>query len=103
MRKNSAENSLSARGERKGFLEERLPLKAREWIEAMVNEEFEAALGGGRHERSGQRRAYARPREEMEPAPSRCGEVAAGSRRRVAGVYEVPGESVEDAANDEQH
>lgn len=62
MRKDSAKGSLSTREERKGFLEERLRLKTREWIEAMVNEELEAALGSGRHERRGQRRGYRKGR-----------------------------------------
>jgi len=56
MKKYSEKGSLPTRGQREGILEDRLRLKTREWIEEMVNEELDAALGTGRHERSEQRR-----------------------------------------------
>ena len=50
--------SLATRAERRGYLEEQLRCKTREWIERMVNEELEIALGVGRYERSETRRGY---------------------------------------------
>jgi transposase-like protein len=47
-----------SREERKGLLEEELRRKAREWIEVMVNEELDDALGIGRYERGDERRGY---------------------------------------------
>lgn len=47
-----------SRGDRFELLEQTLRLKTREWIEWMVNEELEAALGMGRHERGEGRRGY---------------------------------------------
>ena len=58
MKKYSEKGSLPTRGQREEFLEDRLRLKTREWIEEMVNEELDAALGTGRHERSAERRGY---------------------------------------------
>ena len=58
MRKNSTESRLVSREDRFGILEEALRKKTRAWIEQMVNEELEAALGVGRHERAEGRRGY---------------------------------------------
>jgi len=58
VRKNSTESRLLSREDRFGILEEALREKTRDWIEEMVNEELEAALGVGRHERSEGRRGY---------------------------------------------
>jgi len=41
-----------------GFLEDELRYRAREWIEEMVNEELDIALGSGRYERSEERKGY---------------------------------------------
>ncbi len=46
------------RDEMQGFLEERLRERTRGWIEVMVNEELDAALGPGRYERGDGRRGY---------------------------------------------
>lgn len=58
MKKDSGKWPLPTRGQREGLLEDRLREKTREWIEVMVNEELDAALGTGRHERGRQRRGY---------------------------------------------
>jgi len=58
MRKNSTESRLLSREDRFGLLEEALREKTRGWIEQMVKEELEAALGMGRHERGEGRRGY---------------------------------------------
>ena len=47
-----------ARGERRNFLEEELRKKARDWIEVMLQEELESALGIGRYERGSDRKGY---------------------------------------------
>jgi len=58
MGKSITDSGLSTRTERRGYLEEQLRCKTREWIERMVNEELEVALGVGRYERSESRRGY---------------------------------------------
>ncbi|MEW6357712.1 MAG: IS256 family transposase [Planctomycetota bacterium] len=58
MRKSSTESRLLSREDRFGILEEALREKTRGWIEQMVNEELEAALGVGRHERDEGRVGY---------------------------------------------
>jgi len=55
MGKSITDSGLSTRTERRGYLEEQLRCKTREWIERMVNEELEVALGVGRYERSARR------------------------------------------------
>ncbi len=62
MKKDSGKWGLPTRGQREGFLEGKLREKTREWIEVMVNEELDAALGSGRHERGEQRRGYRKGR-----------------------------------------
>jgi len=57
-RENTTEGGLLSREDRFGFLEEVLREKTRGWIERMVNEELDAALGVGRHERGEERRGY---------------------------------------------
>lgn len=58
MMKDSGNWTVPTRGQREGFLERGLRLKTREWIEEMVNEELDAALGTGWRERSPERRGY---------------------------------------------
>jgi transposase-like protein len=58
MGKSITDLSLPTRDERRGYLEEQLRCKTREWIERMVNEELEIALGVGRYERSESRQGY---------------------------------------------
>lgn len=58
MKENSAVLEFPSREERQGFLEEELRRKTREWIERMVNEELEIALGIGRYERGEGRKGY---------------------------------------------
>lgn len=58
MKKDSGNWTLSASEEREGFLEGELRKKTRDWIEQMVNEELNAALGTGCRERSPERRGY---------------------------------------------
>jgi transposase-like protein len=58
MGKSITDSGLAARAERRGYLEEQLRCKTREWIERMVNEELEMALGVGWYERSDTRRGY---------------------------------------------
>lgn len=58
MKNNSGKWGLPTRGQQEVFLEDQLRQKTREWIEVMVNEELDAALGTGRHERGEQRRGY---------------------------------------------
>ena len=58
MKKDSAVLEFPSRAERKEFLEEELRRRTREWIEGMVNEELELALGIGRYERGEGRRGY---------------------------------------------
>jgi transposase-like protein len=58
MKKYSGKWGLPTRGQREEVLEDRLRLKTRGWIEEMVNEELDAALGTGRHQRSAERRGY---------------------------------------------
>lgn len=58
MRKNSTEKTNLSRDDCKNFLEETLRSKTRDWIEAMVNEELEIALGIGRYERGEKRKGY---------------------------------------------
>ena len=52
MRKHGGKWNLPAREEREGILEQKLRGKTREWIEDIVNEELDAALGTGWRERS---------------------------------------------------
>jgi len=58
MGKTITDLGLATTAERRGYLEEQLRCKTREWIERMVNEELEIALGVGRYERSESRRGY---------------------------------------------
>jgi transposase-like protein len=58
MKKSSTVYAIPTREERKGFLEGQLRERAREWIEEMVNEELDIALGIGRYERSEERKGY---------------------------------------------
>lgn len=58
MKKDSGKWTVPTRGQREGFMEEQLRRKTREWIEGMVNEELDAALGTGWRERSAERRGY---------------------------------------------
>lgn len=58
MSKSSTIYAISTREERQGFLEDELREKTREWIEAMVHEELDIALGIGRYERSDERKGY---------------------------------------------
>ena len=58
MKESSAVLRFPSREERQGFLEEELRRKVREWIETMVNEELESALGIGRYERGQGRKGY---------------------------------------------
>jgi len=62
MKKDSAKGSVPTRGQRERFLELELRQKTREWIEEMVNEELDSALGTGWRERSAQRRGYRKGR-----------------------------------------
>jgi transposase-like protein len=39
-------------------IEEKIRLRVREWVEVVLDEELELALGAGRHERTGQRQGY---------------------------------------------
>lgn len=50
--------AFPAREERRDFLEDELRRKARDWIEGMVKEELEIALGIGRYERGEGRKGY---------------------------------------------
>ena len=56
--KDSRLDELSTREERQGYLEEQLRWITREWIERMVDEELEAALGIGWSERGPGRMGY---------------------------------------------
>ena len=58
MGKDSTTLGLRTRNERRGFLEQELRRRTRDWLEQMVNEELEMALGVGRYERSEERRGY---------------------------------------------
>jgi len=58
MKKNTGNVGLPTSEEREGFLEEELRGRTREWIEEMVNEELDVALGMGRYERGETRRGY---------------------------------------------
>lgn len=58
MNKSNAVLEFPSREERKDFLEEELRRRTREWIEVMVNEELELALGIGRYERGEGRLGY---------------------------------------------
>ena len=58
MGKSITDLGLATTAERRGYLEEQLRCRTREWIERMVNEELEIALGVGRYERSESRRGY---------------------------------------------
>jgi transposase-like protein len=58
MSKDAAKTPLPSRTERREFLEQHLRARTREWIEMMVNEELDAALGLGRYERGAERRGY---------------------------------------------
>jgi len=62
VRKSSTESRLLSREGRFGIIEESLREKTRDWIEQMVKEELEAALGVGRHERGDGRRGYRKGR-----------------------------------------
>jgi len=64
MSKDSTTLSLRTTNERRGFLEEELRRRTRDWIEQMVNEELEVALGVGRYERSEERRGYRKGQRE---------------------------------------
>jgi len=58
MGKDSRLGELSTREQRQGYLEEQLRWMTREWIEGMVEEELEAALGIGWDERGPGRLGY---------------------------------------------
>lgn len=58
MKKISTELRMPARGDRRRFLDEELRARTRVWIEEMVNEELDAALGFGRYERGESRKGY---------------------------------------------
>jgi putative transposase len=58
MSKNRADLRLATRAERTETLEGQLRAKTREWIEQIIREEFEAAMGIGWYERGGGRRGY---------------------------------------------
>jgi len=58
MKKHTGNEGLPTSEQRKGFLERELRGKVREWIEEMVNEELDAALGMGWYERGEVRRGY---------------------------------------------
>jgi transposase-like protein len=58
MNKSNAVLEFPSREERKNFVEEELRRRTREWIEMMVNEELELALGIGRYERGEGRLGY---------------------------------------------
>ena len=58
MRKHGGKWNLPAREEREGILEQKLRGKTREWIEDIVNEELDAALGTGWRERSTEPQGY---------------------------------------------
>lgn len=58
MSKSSTIYAIPTREERQGFLEEQIRERTRECIEAIVNEELEAALGIGRYERGEGRKGY---------------------------------------------
>jgi len=58
VKQNKAEVPLPTRKERKEFLEQQLRERTKEWIELMVNEELDAALGIGRYERGAERCGY---------------------------------------------
>jgi len=49
---------LPTSAKRQAFLEQELRRRTREWIQRIVNEELEAALGCGPYERTGERRGY---------------------------------------------
>jgi len=58
MRKCNAEGVDWARSDRETYLEGQLRERTRHWLEAMVNEELDSALGLGRYERGAGRRGY---------------------------------------------
>lgn len=58
MNKSSTIYAIPTREERERFLEDELRYRTREWIEKMVNEELDIALGIGRYERSEERKGY---------------------------------------------
>src|SRR4030042_1974898 len=60
----STEEVMVSRGDRFELLEEALREKTRGWIERMVNEELEVALGVGRHGRDESRRGYRKGQRE---------------------------------------
>ncbi|MBE7560189.1 transposase [bacterium] len=62
MKKDTTKGRQAAREERAGWLEAQLRQRTREWIEEMVEEELDAALGTGRHERSEERLGYRKGR-----------------------------------------
>jgi len=63
-RDDSTVSVFLTRGDRKGFLEDELRRKVRDWIEVMVNEELEIALGIGRYERGDGRKGYRKGKRE---------------------------------------
>ena len=66
MKQDSIVGASWARDERQDFLEDELRLKTRAWIEVMVNEELDQALGLGRGQRGEERLGYRnghRPRQ----------------------------------------
>jgi len=58
MRKDAAKTVFPSRTERREFLEQQLRARTREWIEVMVNEELNVALGLERYERGVERSGY---------------------------------------------
>jgi len=58
MKQDSIVGAVWTRAERREFLENELREKTRLWIEVMVNEELDAALGLGRYERGAGRSGY---------------------------------------------
>jgi putative transposase len=58
MGEDTAKGRFPTREERREFLEQQLRKRTREWIEVMVNEELDVALGLGRYQRGVERRGY---------------------------------------------
>ena len=58
MNEHSTDGQAMTRQVRQGWLEEALADKVREWIEVIVNEELDVALGLGRYERGPGRKGY---------------------------------------------
>jgi putative transposase len=62
MRDSNRSPTIPARDERRGFLEAELRARTREWIQAMVNEELDQALGIERYGRAEERLGYRKGR-----------------------------------------